>query len=151
MRHSLLLPGILLALAACGGHAAASTPAPKTVEISTKPQISETQVGKVPCDSIPLGMTFSYSVPRTRERTLRPDRTVTPMIGTVCAGSPAHRAGLMSGDVVLEINGKDFRDQSAREDLRSPPGTLLLFRVRRPDGEHEIALRVPPRASQEPQ
>lgn len=148
MRYPFIVPGILLALAACGGHAAASTPPAAAVEISPRNETPLQQGGQIPCDSVALGMTFRYSAPMTRERPRTPDPTVFPTVGTVCAGSAAQRAGLMSGDVLLELNGRDFRDRAAREALRSPPGTLLLFRVRRPDGEHEIPLRVPARASQ---
>ena len=92
-------------------------------------------------------MTFGYPMRRNAEGQMRMDVSGHPTVGTLCPGSPAEQAGFVKGDVLLEINGKDFRDRGARNDLRSPPGTTLVFRVRRGDAEHELSMRVPPRPS----
>lgn len=59
------------------------------------------------------------------------------VIGTVAAGSPAQRAGLAPGDVILEVNGRDARREGA---MLLRPGTRYTFRIRRGDEEREVAL-----------
>lgn len=59
------------------------------------------------------------------------------VIGTVAAGSPAERAGLAPGDVILEVDGRDARAPGA---MRLRPGIRYTFRIRRGDQEREVAL-----------
>jgi len=64
---------------------------------------------------------------------------VTPM-----DGSPALAAGVMAGDLVLEIEGESTYDKSVTdcvELLQGKPGTDVIILVRRLDGtEHEITV-----------
>lgn len=59
-------------------------------------------------------------------------------VGQVVPGSPAERAGLQSGDEILEANGKKVPGAPAREmagALRNiAPGEQLRLKVRRGDG-----------------
>lgn len=107
----------------------------------------EAMQGRVPCESIPLGMGFSYSLIRSGAQPPSLDLSTYPTIGFVCPGSPAERGGLQAGDIVLELNGIDFRERAARDQMRGPAGTQLRYRVRRGHAEHEMIVVVPPRAS----
>lgn len=133
---------------ACAAQAAPSTPS--GVPEAKADAASARQHGRAPCESNSLGMSFAYPMHRTADGKSRLDLSVHPTLGTVCPGSPAERAGLAEGDVVLELNGRDYRDREARDQRRAPPGTLLLFRVRRGDVEHEFTVEVPPRPSPTP-
>jgi regulator of sigma E protease len=62
-----------------------------------------------------------------------------PAVGTVQEGSAAAEAGLVRGDVILEIDSEKivwFDD--VRRIVNANPGVLLRFRVRRDDTEFEI-------------
>ncbi|HEX8242284.1 MAG TPA: PDZ domain-containing protein [Longimicrobium sp.] len=60
-----------------------------------------------------------------------------PVIGSVDAGSPAQRAGLAPGDIILEVNGRDAREDGA---MRVRPGVRYTYRIRRGDQEREVVL-----------
>jgi C-terminal processing protease CtpA/Prc len=92
-------------------------------------------------------MTFSHPMVRTAGQPPSLDLTAHPTVGAVCPGSPAERGGLLAGDTVLELNGLDFRDRAARDQMRGPPGTELRYRVRRGRAEHELTVVVPERGS----
>lgn len=68
---------------------------------------------------------------------------IPPVLGKVEADGPAARAGLMSGDRVLEVNGeaiREFPDLVAR--VRAHPGETISVRVHRIDGEHSLPVTV---------
>lgn len=88
-------------------------------------------------------MTFAYSRAATGDQPAL-DLSAHPFVGTVCPGSVAERAGIQEGDVILELNGRDFREREAREALRHPADGQLVFRVRRGSREYEIVLVVGP-------
>ena len=73
---------------------------------------------------------------------------LTTAIGDVVKGTPAERAGLRKGDVVLRIDGEavaSWEDLAARI-RRTPPGGTLAIDVRRGAEEHTV--RVTPEASE---
>lgn len=67
------------------------------------------------------------------------------MIKEVTAGSIAEKAGLKSGDVIVEIAGQPAKGlQMLRSHVqRQPPGTWLPLKVRRGDTPIEIVARFP--------
>lgn len=54
-----------------------------------------------------------------------------PSVTSVDPGSPAERAGLMSGDQILSIAGRDVRDGAIAISPLLKPGKKIAFRVRR--------------------
>jgi predicted metalloprotease with PDZ domain len=64
-------------------------------------------------------------------------------VSTVTAGSEAERAGLQTGDTILEINGKIAGPESSREMARLSPGDMIGLKIRRQRGtEREVKWRV---------
>lgn len=62
-------------------------------------------------------------------------------IVTVFDGSPAERAGVRSGDVILEVDGESIADwslQLAVQRIRGPAGTTVNLLVRHSDGTEEL-------------
>jgi regulator of sigma E protease len=69
---------------------------------------------------------------------------VPPVVTTVRAGSPGERAGLRSGDRIVEIDGKpikDFRDITAASSSRKP-GDELTIRFERAGSEQTVRLAL---------
>jgi S1-C subfamily serine protease len=66
------------------------------------------------------------------------------IITTVGSGTPAERAGIRQGDIVIQVNGEPVRQGA---DLRRAvrerkPGDDLRLRVLRPGGERDLAARL---------
>ena len=77
--------------------------------------------------------------PRNREKD-----TIVEVI-TVYRGSPAEKAGVKSGDIFVEINGKDVRDETTNEivqRVRGPAGTKVELGFRRPGQAKPVRLTV---------
>lgn len=68
--------------------------------------------------------------------------TVGALIAGVLRGSPADRAGVRPGDVLIALDGQSVRDPRAMLDMVAalPPGKSAVFRVRR--GTEALDLRV---------
>jgi uncharacterized protein (TIGR03067 family) len=66
------------------------------------------------------------------------------VIGDVLEKSPAEKAGLRAGDVLLTIGGDDAKDLQTTVDAvrRIAPGSNVVVRVRRDGQEKEIAVKV---------
>ena len=64
------------------------------------------------------------------------------LIAGVLRGSPADRAGVRPGDVLVALDGETVRDPRAMLDMVAalPPGKRAVFRVRR--GAEELDLDV---------
>ncbi|HEX7120867.1 MAG TPA: PDZ domain-containing protein, partial [Gemmatimonadaceae bacterium] len=68
-----------------------------------------------------------------------------PMIAAPFPGSPAERAGLATGDRVLQIDGQSTRRWTIEEvvrALRGPPGTTVELVVERPGDPRRRTLRL---------
>jgi predicted metalloprotease with PDZ domain len=64
-------------------------------------------------------------------------------IGAVTGGSEAERAGLQSGDTILEINGKIAGQESSQEMSRLSPGDMITVKIRgRRGAERELKWKV---------
>ena len=68
-----------------------------------------------------------------------------PEIGSVIKGSPADSAGLKVGDVILEVNGEDPRNQRPIAITEPQLGETYVLRIRRGNSELEVLLVAAPR------
>src|SRR3990170_2214031 len=65
-----------------------------------------------------------------------------PIIGAVDAGSPAEKAGLVPGDEILSIDGKQLPSwEDAQYHILLRPDAELKLLMRGPAGEREVGLR----------
>jgi len=65
-----------------------------------------------------------------------------PIVGAVDAGSPAEKAGLLSGDEIVSIDGKPLPSwEEAQYHIILRPETSLALRVRRGGDERDVTLR----------
>jgi hypothetical protein len=92
-----------------------------------------------------LGMSWSYK-PDRPIRVYPGDEpkplNVYPEVSGVSPGSPAARAGLLTGDTIVSVNGRDGR--LGRIFPNTIPGTEYAIRVRRDGTEREVRLIVGP-------
>jgi predicted metalloprotease with PDZ domain len=66
-----------------------------------------------------------------------------PMIAAVSAGSEAERAGLQTGDTILEINGKSASDEFPQQISQLSGGETITVKVRdRRGGDRELKWKV---------
>jgi predicted metalloprotease with PDZ domain len=64
-------------------------------------------------------------------------------VSAVTAGSEAERAGLQTGDTILELNGKAVGQESSQDLARSAPGDTITLKVRgRRGGDRELKWKV---------
>lgn len=70
----------------------------------------------------------------TADKQFHPDY---PTVMRVAPGSPADTAGLLAGDVILEVNGVDARTQGA---LIPRVGVKQVIRIRRGTDEREVVV-----------
>jgi len=71
-----------------------------------------------------------------------------PTIESIDPGSPAERAGLQAGDVLISINAQDFRKNPVPMGALLVPGQRIVFRYRRGDLARTVALNVVERSAQ---
>jgi S1-C subfamily serine protease len=65
-----------------------------------------------------------------------------PVIESIDPGSPAERAGLLKGDVLISINSQDFKTNPIPMNELLVPGKSIVFRYRRDDVEKVSKLMV---------
>jgi predicted metalloprotease with PDZ domain len=66
-----------------------------------------------------------------------------PVTASVTAGSEAERAGLQTGDMILEINGKIVRQESSQEIAQLSAGDTITVKVKgRRGGDRELKWKV---------
>ncbi|MEO8193693.1 MAG: PDZ domain-containing protein [Gemmatimonadales bacterium] len=65
-----------------------------------------------------------------------------PTIESIEPGSPAEKAGLQSGDILISINSQDFRKNPIPMSSLLVPGQKIIFRYRRNDVAKSSALVV---------
>lgn len=68
----------------------------------------------------------------------QPEISGYPWVERVFCGSPAHRAGLHPGDVILKVNGRDGREWGVLAPTR--PGLTFDLQVRRGDSILEFRI-----------
>ena len=69
-----------------------------------------------------------------------------PRVESVEPGSPAEKAGLVSGDVIVALGGRDIRTDEVIPTELLRPGVRVPVRVLRSNGEHKVILvRIEPR------
>ena len=74
-----------------------------------------------------------------------------PIIESVEPGSPAERAGLMTGDVILSINSQDLRTNPVPTSALLVPGQKVLIKYKRNDVVKSSSFLVEPRPAGNPQ
>lgn len=96
-----------------------------------------------------LGISWSLEGPVEQEEEGRLRPQTHPRIRSVTPCSPAHRAGLEPGDVLLEVNGRDVR--SGAPFPASEPGTRYVVRFSRADEVDRTTLTIGPPRSDAPE
>lgn len=74
-----------------------------------------------------------------------------PVIESVEPGSPAERAGLMTGDIILSINSQDLRRNPVPASAMLEPGQKVQIRYKRNDVMKTSVFLVEPRPAGNPQ
>ncbi|HUQ48160.1 MAG TPA: PDZ domain-containing protein [Gemmatimonadaceae bacterium] len=74
-----------------------------------------------------------------------------PIIESVEPGSPAERAGLMTGDLILSINSQDLRRNPIPTSALLEPGQKVLIKYKRNDTSKSITFTIEPRPAGNPQ
>ena len=74
-----------------------------------------------------------------------------PVIESVEPGSPAERAGLLAGDIVMTINSQDLRKNPVPRSAMLEPGQKVVFRFKRNDTMKTATIVVEPRPEGNPQ
>lgn len=65
-----------------------------------------------------------------------------PVVESIDPGSPAEKAGLMAGDVLISINAQDFRKNPIPMSSLLVPGQRIVFRFKRDNVEKRSSLIV---------
>ena len=74
-----------------------------------------------------------------------------PVIESIEPGSPAERAGLQAGDLIMSINSQDMRKNPVPPRAMLEPGQKVLFRYRRNDEVKTLSVLIEKRPAENPQ
>jgi serine protease Do len=74
-----------------------------------------------------------------------------PVIESIEPGSPAEKAGLQSGDIVIAINSQDMRKNPIPPRSMLEPGQKAIFKYRRNDATMTATVDVKPRPEGNPE
>jgi serine protease Do len=65
-----------------------------------------------------------------------------PVIESIDPGSPAERAGLMAGDILISINSQDFKKNPIPMNSLLVPGKKVVFRYKRDNVAKKVGMTV---------
>src|SRR4029079_14818068 len=65
-----------------------------------------------------------------------------PVIESIDPGSPAEKAGLMAGDILISINAQDFKRNPIPMNTLLVPGQKVVFRYKRDNVSMKVAMTV---------
>ncbi|MEW6569565.1 MAG: DegQ family serine endoprotease [Nitrospirota bacterium] len=90
-----------------------------------------------------IGVTIQELTPELSEK-FGLKRTQGALVSDVSKGSPAARAGIMRGDVIIEFNGKEVKDVSGLRNLvaQSKAGTAVPVKILRSGKEHTFKVAI---------
>jgi len=90
-----------------------------------------------------LGINIQPLTPELAREFNLPDESSGVLVGEVSPGSPAAKAGLQDGDVVLDFNGKKVADPRNLQLLvsQTAPGSKITLRLLRSEAGHKAAER----------
>lgn len=135
------------AVAVVAGAGCASAQQPGSAGGERRPSSAITvRQGNVRSLAEALGLGYSAQVVLGADGT--PRAAEFPVIATVVDGSPAHAAGLATGDAIISVNGRDGREAGLFRDRR--PGQRYVVRVRRGETVREVVLVTAPLARATP-
>jgi membrane-associated protease RseP (regulator of RpoE activity) len=89
---------------------------------------------------------FAFDVNRRHESDRPAQQTI--RVTEVREGSPAARAGVREGDLLVSVNGTPLNRVDVRTLLQVNEGDVVRLRVRRVDGEHDLRMVAGPRPAQ---
>ena len=66
------------------------------------------------------------------------------LVNSVTSGGPADKAGIKTGDVILQLNGKDITDSNSfrNQIAGTPPGTEVTLTIQRGNAEQQVRARL---------
>jgi len=112
------------------------------IRVAERPNLTDSGRLESPAASR-LGMEVQDVTPELAQRL---DLPVTSgvLVTSVEAGSPAQKAGLRRGDVILEVNTREVEDTAGfRKAVRERAGGTAVLRVRRANASLIVPIRVP--------